>query len=307
MLMDGRKLSGGWGWAVPWLFMAPMLLILGVFVVYPMLCGTVLAFFDFSLLRYNDNGNLMGPHWVGLDNFRRLWSDPDFFFFFKNSCLYLLVVPPLQGMALFFAWLLNGQSRWEQLARTVLYIPVVTSTVVVGLCWRWMLRSDGLLNEALRMISWGNIEPIPWLTDSRLAIFSIMLATAWQGVGYYLILYLAGLQAIPRELEEYATLEGASSWQTATKVTLPLLKPTAAVCTLISVISALKVFTEVFIITGGGPQNSSLTTAYYAYLTAFENFDMGYAAAMALVLAAAIGTASCMHYLFFNDGGWNVY
>ncbi|MGM9992662.1 MAG: carbohydrate ABC transporter permease [Candidatus Bruticola sp.] len=289
---------------VPWLFMAPMLLILGVFVVYPIVCGAALAFFDFSLLRCGSDGQLVNPKWVGLANFRRLCLDPYFACALKNSLLYVLIVPFLQAASLFLAWLLRGETLQERLARTVLYIPAITSTVILGVAWKWLLRYDGLLNQALVWLSFGLVEPVPWLTNPKLAIFSLMMVTSWQGLGYYLILYLAGLQAIPKELEEQASLEGVSSWQILWKIILPLLKPTAAVCTLLSVISALKVFTEIFIITGGGPQNSTLTASYYIYQTAFENFDMGTASAAALVLAAAIGIASLIHYWFFKEGGW---
>ncbi|MGM9999346.1 MAG: carbohydrate ABC transporter permease [Candidatus Bruticola sp.] len=289
---------------VPWLFMAPMLIILGVFLIYPIVCGAALAFFDFSMLRCDSNGQLVGPKWVGLANFRRLCVDPYFACALKNSLLYVLMVPFLQVSSIFMAWLLRGETLKERMARTILYIPAITSTVVLGLAWKWLLRHDGLFNQALAWLSFGLIEPLPWLTDPKLAIFSLMMVTSWQGLGYYLILYLAGLQAVPKELEEQAALEGASSWQILLKIILPLLKPTAAVCTLLSVISALKVFTEVFIITGGGPQSSTLTASYYIYVTAFENFDMGGASAAALVLAAIIGTASLIHYLLFKEGGW---
>lgn len=290
---------------VPWLFLAPALLILGVFTIYPMICGSALAFFDFSLLACEDDGSLMLPRWAGLANFRRLWHDIYFWTAFKNSLLYLLIVPVLQAASLFLAWMLNGETIGEKLARTALYVPVVTSVVVVGIVWKWILRSDGLLNQMLAMMSGGAVGPVPWLTDPHLAIFSLMMVTAWQGIGYYLILYLAGLQNIPKELEEAARLEGASDHSILWKITVPLLKPTAAVCTLLSLISALKVFTEVFIITGGGPQNSTLTAAYYTYTTAFESFDMGYAAAMAMVTAAAVGTASLIHGAVFKKGGWS--
>lgn len=291
---------------IPWLFLAPALLILGVFVVYPILCGAALAFFDFNMLRYDSAGHLLSPKWVGLANFKRLAADPYLAVALKNSLLYVLLVPFLQAGSLLLAWLLRGETLKERLARTALYVPVVTSAVVVGITWKWILRSDGLLNQALGWFSFGLIEPVPWLTDSKLAIFSLMMVTAWQGLGYYLILYLAGLQAIPKELEEHASLEGASVGQILLKIVVPLLKPTMAVCTLLSVISALKVFTEVFIITGGGPQNSTITASYYIYMTAFENFDMGYASALALILAIIIGFASLIHYLLFKKDGWEL-
>ncbi|MBQ7528905.1 sugar ABC transporter permease [bacterium] len=288
-------------WWIPWLFLTPALVILGTFVLYPMFFGSVLAFFDFSLLSYDEGGSLLPPRWVGLANFRRLFSDIYFIKAMQNSILYVLVVPILQAIAIFLAWLLNEDTSFSKLSRTALYIPVVTSMVVVGIVWKWLLRTDGLLNQIIAFVSFDKVAPIPWLTDTKIAIFSVMLVTMWQGIGYYLILYLAGLQAIPKEIEEQAQIDGAQSWQIFRKIILPLLKPTIAVCSLLSLISALKVFTEIYIITGGGPQNSTLTSSFYIYQNAFENFDMGYAASMALVLAAVIGVATLGQRFMFAE------
>ena len=281
--------------------MLPALIILITFTVYPILCGSALAFFKFSLLSYDASGSLIPPKYIGLENFYRLCHDKYFHIALKNSLLYVLIVPVLQLASVILARLLKDETGFSALARAALYIPVITSSVIVGIVWKWLLKTDGFVNQILSFLSAGTVKPIPWLTDADLAIFSVMLVTLWQGVGYYLILYLAGLQAVPKELEEHAALEGASPLQIFLKIELPLIKPTAAVCSLLSLISALKVFTEIYIMTGGGPRSSTLTASYYIYTTAFESFDMGYAAAMALVLAAVIGIASLGHRLVFKS------
>ena len=178
-----------------WCFMAPALLLLAVFTVYPIACGVGLAFCDFSLLQYNEAGQLVGPRWCGLDNFERLSHDSYFWLALRHSCTYLLVVPVLQLTSILVALALSHEGKLVSFWRTALYIPVVTSAVCVGIIWRWLLRSDGAINAVLQKIG---APEVPWLTDPNLALFSIMLVTLWQGVGYYMVLYLAGLQAVPR-------------------------------------------------------------------------------------------------------------
>lgn len=287
-----------------WLFLTPALLLLLIFTFYPILCGVVLAFCDFSLLSYNPEGSLQPPSWCGWDNFRRLSQDRYFWLALRHSCLYLLIVPVLQLSAILVALLLNGPGAMVKFWRTALYMPVVTSAVCTGIMWRWVLRSDGALNGLLASVG---VTGVPWLTEPHWAMFSVMLVTFWQGLGYYMILYLAGLQSILPEYSEAASLDGAAPWQIFVKITLPLLKPSIALCTMLSCISAVKVFTEIYIITGGGPRSGTLTLAYYIYQKAFESFEMGYAAAIALCLAAVVGAVSLLNYALFREGGINYY
>ncbi len=291
--------------AIPWLFLAPALLFLAVFTFYPILCGVSLAFTEFSLLRHTPDGTLVGPRWAGFSNFARLAVDPLFWKALSNSLLYLLVVPVIQLAAIGIAVLVDKPFRGRSFFRTAFYVPVITSVVVVGITWRWVFRSDGLANYLLGLVGLG---PVGFLTDPNYALFSIMFVTLWQGLGYYMVLYLAGLQTIPVELEEAATLDGAGPWQVFFRITIPMLKPTVALCTIISCISALKVFGEIFVMTPqGGPANSTLTMVYYIYLKAFEDFDMGYSAAIALVLAMVVGVISWINVRYFRDGGLSSY
>lgn len=291
--------------AAPWLFLAPALVILTLFTFYPMVCGVALAFTEFSLLRHTEAGQLVMPRFSGFDNFFRLWVDPYFWKALLNSILYLLVVPVIQLLSIGVAVLVDKPFPGRQFFRTAFYVPVITSVVVVGITWNWVFRSDGLANYLLSLVGIG---PIGFLTDPDFALFSIMFVTLWQGLGYYMILYLAGLQAIPQELEEAARLDGARPWDLFWHVTVPLLRPTVALCTIISCISALKVFGEIFVMTPqGGPEQSTLTMVYYIYQKGFEDFDLGYSAAIALVLAGVVGIISWINVRYFKDGGLTSY
>jgi putative chitobiose transport system permease protein len=290
---------------IAWVFLAPALLILGVFTFYPIFCGVALAFTEFSLLRHTAEGQLVSPKFTGFGNFWRLWVDPYFWKALLNSLTYLAVVPVIQLAAIGLAVLVDKPFRGRNFFRTAFYIPVITSVVVIGITWRWVFRSDGLANFLLGLVGLG---PMEFLTSPDTALLSIMFVTLWQGLGYYMILYLAGLQTIPIDLEEAAVLDGAGPKEVFWHITIPMLKPTVALCSIISCISALKVFGEIFVMTPqGGPNQSTLTMVYYIYLKAFEDFDIGYSAAIALVLAGVVGIISWINVRFFKDGGLNSY
>lgn len=290
---------------IAWVFLAPALLILGVFTFYPIFCGVALAFTEFSLLRHTTEGQLVPPQFAGFGNFLRLWVDPYFWKALLNSITYLAVVPVIQLASIALAVLVDKPFRGRNFFRTAFYIPVITSVVVIGITWRWVFRSDGLANFLLGLVGLG---PVQFLTSPDTALLSIMFVTLWQGLGYYMILYLAGLQTIPVELEEAAVLDGAGPKEVFWHITVPMLKPTIALCSIISCISALKVFGEIFVMTPqGGPNQSTLTMVYYIYLKAFEDFDIGYSAAIALVLAGVVGIISWINVRYFQDGGLNSY
>ena len=247
----------------PWLFLLPRSGDLRTVHFLSHLLRVSLAFTEFSLLRHSQEGHLVGPRFVGFQNFHRLWIDPYFWKALGNSITYLLVVPVLQLAAIVIAVLVDKPFRGRQFFRTAFYIPVITSS---GGCRHHLglvFRSDGLANYVLSL---AGIGPVAFLTDPDFALFSIMFVTLWQGLGYYMILYLAGLQTIPPELEEAARLDGAGPWHVFRYITVPMLKPTVALCTIISCISALKVFGEIFVMTPqGGPDQSTLTMVYYIY------------------------------------------
>jgi putative chitobiose transport system permease protein len=280
---------------------------LALFTFYPLVYGIWLAFCDYSMLSHNEAGLLEPPRFVGLANFVRLAHDRYFYVALANSLRYLLVVPVLQLMAMGLAVLLNRKTRGIEWFRAACYIPVITSIVVVGIAWNWVYQSDGLLNWLLVDVLRLSSHRIGWLTDGRIALYSVMFVTVWQGLGYFMVLYLAGLAAIPPEYEEAARIDGAAPWQVFRHVTVPLLRPTVALCSIISCISAFKVFTEIFVMTRGGPEHSTTTLGYYIFEVAFNDYRMGYAAALSLVLGVIVSLISYVNIRFFREGGLSYY
>ena len=290
-----------------YLFLLPAVIVMVIFTFYPIVYGIALSFYDYNMLRHSPDGTLAPPQWVGIKNFVRVFKDPYFYIAIKNSLLYLLIVPIIQFLSIITAVLVNKKLPFMTWFRTAYYIPVITSIVIVGIAWKWVLGSDGILNFILVKQMHLFSKPIPWLTSKDLALFSVMFVTMWKGIGYYMILYLAGLQTIPPEYEEAAQIDGATWWQVLSQITMPLLKPTIALCSIISCISALKVFGEIFVMTKGGPENGTLTMVYYIFNKAFTEFDMGYAAALALVLAFFVAAISYINMVFFKKGGLQYY
>ncbi|MBI3975348.1 MAG: sugar ABC transporter permease, partial [Armatimonadetes bacterium] len=228
---------------IAYLFLLPALLLLGLFTFYPVAFGTALSLYQYNLRTLTGQEPL---RFVGLDHFRALWSDRFFWIAIGNSLKYILVVPVLQFCSILLAVAVNRRLRGITWFRAAYYIPVITSMVVVGLVWRWLYEQDGIINYLLLTV--GLIErPISWLGNPRLALYSVMFVTFWKGLGYYMVIYLAGLQAISPEYEEAAVIDGAGRWQVFRHVTLPLLRPSILVASTISTIAALKIFEEVYV------------------------------------------------------------
>lgn len=263
---------------LPYLFLIPACAIVGMFVVYPALEAIMLSFTNFNMIT--------APSAVGLANYRALWHDPFFWSALRNTLLYLVVVVPvLVLLPIFLALLVNRALPGITVFRAALYLPAITSLVISGLVWKWVYEEKGILNYLLIASGLTN-DPVAFLTDPNHALFSVMAVTVWSGMGYYMVIYLAGLQSIPRHLYEVAEVEGVSAWQQIWHITIPLLRPSVAVVTVMSSISAMKVFEEVYIMTQGGPLDSSKTLVFYIYQSAFEDFEMGYASAVGVVLFA---------------------
>jgi putative chitobiose transport system permease protein len=260
----------------PWLFLTPALALLALFTFWPVIAGTLLAFTEYNFLA--------PPKWTGLANFEDLAADPVFWISMRNSLLYLLIVPAIQVGAIVLAVLVNNNLPGIRLFRAAFYMPVVTSVSVVGIMWGWMYNEQGLVNavlQALHVIS----TPIGWLTDDRIALFSIMIVTLWRGLGWYMVLYLAALQSIPKDLEEAAKLDGATRVQRFWRITVPMIVPTILLCTVLSTLSAMKVLEEVLIMTKGGPVSSTYTGLYYAYDQGIRAFNFPRALAASLVVS----------------------
>jgi putative chitobiose transport system permease protein len=272
----------------PYLFLLPALVVLGLTVFYPAIQAFLLSFtrYEYDITQ--------PPQWVGLENFERLLRDKVFWKTLGNTLLYLVgVVPVLVLLPLGLAILVNRALPGIRWFRAAYYTPVVISMVVAGIAWRWLYAETGLLNQLLIGLHLSQ-EGVPWLTSPKFALFSVMAVTIWKGLGYYMVIYLAGLQSIPGDLYEAAAIDGSDGWQKHWDITIPLMAPYLFLVAVISAISATKVFEEIFIMTQGGPRNSSKTIVYYVYERAFQDLEISYACTLGLAMFLIILTLSVL-------------
>lgn len=258
-----------------WLFLLPALVLLGIFVLYPIGYLAYLSFTQGSFTRD-------GVHWVGSQNYLRLVSNPDFWQVIGNTVYFTVatVIPSLV-IPLGLAVLLNRSVALRDLLRTAYFIPSITSLVAVGLGFRWLFQTDGPVNQWLATFG---LEPIPWLGSTTWAMPVLILLSFWKQIGFNLVVFLAGLQTIPQNRYEAAELDGAGPWQQFWHITLPGLRPTLIFAAVTTGIFTLRSFEQPYVMTGGGPLNSTNLLVYYIYQEAFGQFDFGYAAAAATVL-----------------------
>jgi putative chitobiose transport system permease protein len=264
--------------STPYLFLLPALLVLGLTVFYPAVQAFLLSFtrYEYDITQ--------PPLWIGLENFQRLLKDRVFWKTLGNTIVYLIgVVPILVTAPLALAILVNRNIPGVRWFRAAYYTPVVISMVVAGIAWRWLYAETGLFNQLLIWLHFSK-EGLPWLTSPRLALFSVMAVTIWKGLGYYMVIYLAGLQAIPADLYEAAAIDGSDGWLKHWDITVPLMRPYLFLVAVISAISATKVFEEIYIMTQGGPRSSSKTLVYYVYERAFQDLEISYACTIGLVM-----------------------
>ncbi len=262
-----------------YLMILPYTIYFLVFVAYPLIFSFVLIFHRW---------NIVTPmEFIGLKNFVRLFRDELFFKSIVNTLIFLSIHIPLQiVVALFFANLLNQNIKLRGFFRALYFLPVVVSGVVVTILWQQLYAYEtGLINQILVNSGFGRI---PWLVSPELAMPSIAVMATWKNVGLYIVLFLAGLQSIPRELYEVAEIDGASGLQKFFKITLPLLNPTIVLVMVLSTIGGFSLFIEPYIMTGGGPMNSTLSAMLYIYNQAFYFNHMGYAATLGFFFATII-------------------
>ena len=260
-----------------WVFLAPALLLMGIFILGPIVYLFYLSFTQGSFTR-------SGVYWVGFKNYLRLFLSPDFWQVIWNTTYFTVAtVIPTLIIPLGLAVLLNRTFALQDLLRTAYFIPSITSLVAVGLGWRWLFQDDGPINELLSQIG---VNPIPWLSSTTWAMPVLILMSIWKQLGFNLVVFLAGLQVIPQSRYEAAELDGANPWQQFWYITLPGLQPTIVFATVTTAIFTLRSFEQVYVITGGGPFNSTNVLVYYIYEQAFGQFDFGYAAAAATILLA---------------------
>ena len=275
----------------PYLFLLPAFAVLIVFFFIPFFQTFGLSFFDYSTSLYN-------PSFSGVDNYIKLFKEPIFYKVMFNTFLYLIIaVPFLVTFPLFLAILINQKIRGITLYKIILYLPVIVSIVVAAIAFKWLYAQQGILNYILSLFG---IDSIGWLVDTKWALLSVAIVTIWKGIGYYMMIYLASLMSVPQELYEACDIDGAGFIKKHLTVTLPHIMPTVALVSTISTISAMKVFAEIYVMTKGGPLNSSKTIVYYIYERAFENLDLGYASALAVVLLIVVMAFSLINILCFE-------
>lgn len=262
-------------------FLAPYLLLYGLFTLAPVLWS-----FTLSLQR---GGLLEGMSWHGLGNYADVWRNPLFAQSLRNSALYaLLAVPGAFVVSLATAVIVHPLSRrWLQVVRAALFVPLISPAVALAVVWRALLQPgpDGPVNW---LLSWVGLPPQNWLGDPDWVIPAIAAFEVWRGYGFWVIVLLAGLDAVPRDLYEAARVDGAGAWQSFRRITLPMLRPTLLFLTVMGGIWSLQLFDAVFMFTGGGPANSSITVVYYIYRAAFHFDSLGHAATMSVVLFAIV-------------------
>lgn len=279
-----------------WLFAAPALLIIGVFFFLPVLGALALSLTDFDLYALADLRNL---RFVGLANYWQLVQSREFWGALGNTCYFVALGVPLSVLAsLLTALLVNSRlTRWPALFRTALFAPVVTTVVAVALVWRYLLHTRyGLLNWALGAVG---VHPVDWLGDPHWAMPAIVLFAVWKNFGYNMIILIAALQAVPEELHEAARLDGASFWQEFLRVTLPALRPTLLLVAVLTAAGYFQLFAEPFVMTQGGPLQSTMSVVYLMYDQAFKWWNLGTASAVAflLFLIVLVVTALEMRFL----------
>jgi multiple sugar transport system permease protein len=256
----------------------PAVVLLLVFFVVPVALMFGLAF---------TNARLISPRpaeFTGVENFTSLYGDSLFWASLRNTAYFAVIVVPVQaGLALVLAMLVNAKVRGRNFFRTVYFIPVVTSMVVVSLLWRFIYEPDGLLNQLIGAVSFGAWHGTDWLNNSSTAMPAIMIMSIWQAVGFLMVIWLAGLQTISADLYEAAALDGASGWRLFRNVTWPGLLQTRTFVLITITIAAFSLFTQISVMTQGGPLDSTTTVVFMAVRTGYEQHATGYAAAVSLV------------------------
>lgn len=276
-----RRFWGRWNERHGYLFVLPSLVHLLIFLVVPLLFSLYLSFHDWN------GPSFQNAPFIGTENYQFMFGDERFWNALKNSAYYtLLAVPIGMVVSLGLAVLMNLKLHGSAFFRTLFFMPVVSSWVAVSVVWITLLDPNaGLLNYILSFVG---IAPINWLGDPNTAMLAIVVVATWKGAGFSMVIWLAGLQAVPRELREAAAIDGAGAWQSFRYITLPLLAPTTFFLLITGVIGSFQVFSPVYVMTKGGPLGSTDVVVFRIFQRAFQEFKMGYASAQAWVLFAII-------------------
>ncbi|WP_170839819.1 carbohydrate ABC transporter permease [Lihuaxuella thermophila] len=261
---------------MPYLFLLPAMVLFFTFDYLPTFSAFYYSFTEYHVLA--------PPEWVGLENYSRMLEDEKFWTSIQNSLIYfIIVVPTLVTFPLFLAMLVNQKLRGIHLFRVIYYLPVITSMVAVAIVWKYLYHPAGLLNAVLHGLGLQQ-EAVNWLLNTETALPAVAILESWKSMGFYMVIYLAGLQAVPHDLVEAAKMDGAGRLRVLWHIYLPQLRPIFAVTLVLSTLGTVQMFTSIYIMTGGGPLDSTMSLPLYIYQKAFVELDMGYATAMGMVL-----------------------
>lgn len=275
-----------------WLFMAPALAVIAVFMVWPLIQSAYLSF-----TQYN---RIQPARWIGVENYLRLVQDPEVWNALSNTALYAVVVTPLTVvLALAFALLLNRSMMARGFVRTAIFLPFIVSMAIISFAWSFLLDANiGLITYWLGKI--GIVAEQGWLADPALAMPAVMMVGVWKSMGFYMVMYLAGLQSIPDELYEAARIDGAGAWRRFRHITWPLLANQTMLVTIMAVIATIQVFDQIQVMTHGGPFFTTETLVMLIYRVGFQNLELGYGAAVSWVLMVLVFILSMLQFGYFR-------
>lgn len=281
---------------IPYLFVLPNIVIFSLFIVIPACVGLIYSFHEYD--------GLNEMTFIGLANYAELLTDKEFWKVMGRTFTYVgIVIPLLFISSLGIAMLLIQNIRYKGLFRAVFYWPVMMSFIIVGLSWKWIFGSSfGILNYLFEL---AGLPTINWLTDPTWAKVSVIIATLWSRIGFYMVIFIAGLQAIPTEFYEAAHIDGASRSRIFFRITLPLLKPTSVLVLILSMIDIVKQFPLMFALTSGGPGRATKYIVHYIYEIGFEKMELGLASAMSVVLFIIIGIFTTVQFRVTRGGAYD--
>lgn len=275
------------------LFCLPFMIVFALFLLFPMLFGLFIGFFDWDILSTRT--------WTGFGNYVKLFKDATFYSSLGHTLVFVLVSTPLLLVTGFLmALLVTSRSPLKDVAENLFFLPYILSITVIGTLWAWLLQKNyGIVNQFIKLFGG---EPVGWLTDTKYAMTSIIATTVWWTAGFNMILFSAGIKQISSEIYDAVKIDGANYVQTVFHITLPLVRPTTALCLILQIIASFNIFGQVYVMTGGGPHGSTRVLVQYIYETGFKYFKMGYSSAMAYVLFFIILIISLFQYKAISAG-----
>ena len=281
---------------IPYLFLLPGLIFFIIFQLYPLFQGIQMSFFNWSIMPTKPST------FIGLANYLRAFNDPIFGTAVQNTVSYTLVTVPAQMiLAMAAAVLLNNIRRGKALFRAIYYLPVITSWLIVSFLMRYFFQTEGLVNYYLVDVFHLASEPVAWLNQAATAFVAIDILGIWKGIGWSMVIYLAALQGIPKELVEAAAIDGANRWRSFFSITLPLMRPTIVFTLVMLLIGGFNVFLSVYFITGGGPMRQTEVMLSYSFHQAFDFLEFGYGAALATIIAIVLVVASYLQLRYLRN------